>query len=310
MPAAPTGAGVSYLQPAPSVAVPVQQVRYRTTWVRTPTTTYRTIVTYDPATGSPTTAMQPSTTYTWQLRRVPTGGQGGWFSNAFGNLFGPAYPPPAQPVGVYVPAPAPVVAPGWFGSPAPAGPTTPVYPAPPSAAPGIPYGSPVPLSSPTPSSGWVPSGGTPALPATPTPADQVPRLSPNEAQGLQNLQPIPETRNFAPANNGGSLLAPPPLLSPPKAPAAPPSAPANVSPVPDPDAGAGRSQVPAAPSLYDPNGRTARVLPLSTRWPAAPIRWSEPAAVAGSPTVTAAGLSKPAETPTASDADGWQAVRP
>ena len=325
MPAAPAGAGVSYLQPAPSVAVPVQQVRYRTTWVRTPTTNYRPIVTYDPATGWPTTAMQPCTTYTWQLRRVPTDGQGGWFSNAFGNLFGPAYPPPAQPVGIYVPAPAPVVAPGWYGSPTPAVPTTPVYPAPPSGAPSITYGSPAPLSSPTPSAGWVPSSGAPALPATPampappsgigspgtpTPADQAPRLSPNDAQGLQNLQPIPETRNFAPANNDASLLAPPPLLSPSKTPAAPPSAPASVSPVPDPDAGAGRSQVPAAPSLYDPNGRTARVLPLSTRWPAAPIRWSEPAAVAGSPTVTASGLSKPAETPTALDADGWQAVRP
>jgi hypothetical protein len=325
MPAAPVGAGVTYLQPAPTVAVPVQQVRYRTTWVRTPTTNYRPIVTYDPATGWPTTAMQPCTTYTWQLQRVPTNRQGGWFSNAFGNLFGPPSPPPAQAVGVYVPAPAPVVAPGWFGSPTPVAPAMPAYSAPSSAAPGMPYGSPAPLASPTPSSGWVPSGSSPGLPATPmmpappagtgspgtpTPADQVPRLSPNEAQGLQNLQPIPETRGFAPANNDASLLAPPPLLSPSKAPAAPPSAPANVSPVPDPDAGAGRSQVPAAPSLYDPNGRTARVLPLSTHWPAAPIRWSEPTLVSENPTVTASGLSKPAETPPAPEADGWQAVRP
>ena len=167
MPAAPVGAGVSYLQPAPTMAVPVQQVRYRTTWVRTPTTNYRPIVTYDPATGWPTTAMQPCTTYTWQLRRVPTNGQGGWFSNTFGNLFGPPYPPPAQPVGIYVPAPAPVVTPGWVGSPTPAVPATPAYPAPPSAAPCIPYGSPAPLSSPAPSSGWVPSGSSPTPPATP-----------------------------------------------------------------------------------------------------------------------------------------------
>lgn len=323
MPAAPAGAGVSYIQPAPSVAVPVQQVRYRTTWVRTPTTNYRPIVSYDPATGWPTTAMQPCTTYTWQLRRVPTHGQGGWFSNAFGNLFGPAYPPPAQPVGTYVPAP--IAAPDSLGSPTPGAFAMPAYPAPPSAAPNVPYGSPAPLSSPPPSSGWVPSSGVPTLPATPgtpappsgtgssgtpTPADQAPRLSPNDVQGLQNLQPIPETRSYAPANSDASLLAPPPLLSPSRTPTSPPSAPSNVSPVPDPDAGAGRSQVPAAPSLYDPNGRTARVLPLSTHWPTAPIRWSDPAAVPENPTVTASGSSKPAETPAAMDADGWQAVRP
>ena len=319
MPAAPVGTGVSYLQPAPTMAVPVQQVRYRTTWVRTPTTNYRPIVTYDPATGWPTTAMQPCTTYTWQLQRVPTNSQGGWFSDWFGNLFGPPYPPPAQPVGTYVPVPAPVVAPSWVGSPVPAAPATPAYPAPPSTAPSVPYGSPSPSSS------WAPSSGVPTLPATPgmpappagtglpstpTPADRAPQLSPGEAQGLQNLQPIPELRNYAPANSDASLLAPPPLLSPSKTPAAPPSPPANVSPVPDPDAGAGRSQVPAAPSLYDPNGRTARVLPLSTRWPAAPIRWSEPTAVSENPTVTASGLSQPAETPPALDANGWQAVRP
>jgi hypothetical protein len=327
MPAPPTGAGVSYLQPAPTVAVPVQQVRYRTTWVRTPTTNYRPIVAYDPVTGWPTTAMQPCTTYTWQLRRVPTNGQGGWFANAFGNLFGPPYPPPAQPVGIYVPPPAPVVAPGWGGSPAPAMPAPPAYSAPPGAAPGVPYGSPAPLSSPTPSSGWAPSTSPPVqtappampipptgtgAPGAPAPADRPPQLSPGEAQGLQNLQPIPEIRSYAPpANNDSTLLAPPPLLSPSAPPTAPPPAPpANVSPVPDPDAGSGRSQVPAAPSLYDPNGRTARVLPLSTRWPAAPIRWSESTAVSENPTVTASGLSKPAETTPAPDADGWQAVRP
>jgi hypothetical protein len=325
LPAAPTGAGVSYVQPvvpvAP-VAVAAPQVRYRTTWVRVPTTSYRPVVTYDPATGWPATGMQPCTTYTWQLRRVPGEGSGGWFSNTFGNLFGPAYPPAGQAVGTY--APAPLASPGWLGSAAPAVPVTPVYPAPPSVAPGTTYGSPAPFSSPTPSPGWVPSSSAPlqptapafsappagtGSPATPTPADQPPRLSPNEAQGLQNLQPIPETRSYPPANGDASLLAPPPLLSPTKPPAAPQNAPANVSPVPDPDAGTGRTQVPAAPSLYDPNGRTARVLPLSTRWPAAPIRWSEPSAVSENPTVTAAGLSKPAGTPAVLDAGGWQAVR-
>lgn len=331
MPTAPVGAGVSYLQPAPTAVVPVQQVRYRTTWVRTPTTNYRPIVTYDPVTGWPTTAMQPCTTYTWQLRRVPETGQGGWFSNTFGRLFGPPVPPPAQPVGVYVSPSVPVVSPGMGGVPASAVPTVPAYPAPSG---GTPYGAPAPLTSPplpsppltspSPPSGWTPSTNPATLPAGPgvpapatgfggpstaTPADRPPTLAPTEAQGLQTLQPIPENRNYPPPGNDSSLLAPPPLLNPSKTPpAAPPVSP--VSPVPDPDAGAGRSQVPAAPSLYDPNGRTARVLPLSTRWPAAPIRWSEPTLVSENPAGAASGLSKPAVASPAPDADGWQAVRP
>lgn len=333
MPTAPVGAGVSYLQPAPTAAVPVQQVRYRTTWVRTPTTNYRPIVTYDPVTGWPTTAMQPCTTYTWQLRRVPATGQGGWFSNTFGKLFGPPVPPPVQPVGVYVAPSAPVVSPGLGGVVAPTVPTAPAYPAPAYATPpgSTPYGAPpplpsAPLASPPASSGWTPATSPAPLPVAPgvsapaagvgapgtaAPADRPPTLSPNEAQGLQTLQPIPENRNYAPPGNDSSLLAPPPLLNPSKTPpAAAPTAPPNVSPVPDPDAGAGRSQVPAAPSLYDPNGRTARVLPLSTRWPAAPIRWSEPTAVADNPAVAGTRPSQPAAASSAPDADGWQAVRP
>ncbi|HPM81061.1 MAG TPA: hypothetical protein PLF81_10190 [Candidatus Anammoximicrobium sp.] len=333
LPAAPTGAGVSYAQPvspvppvAPvaPVAVPAPQVRYRTTWVQVPTTSYRPVVSYDPATGWPTTTMQPCTTYSWQVRREPTVGGGLW--EPFARLFAPWSAPQAQPVGSY-PA-APVTAPGWpaVGVPvtpsypppttaAPAATALPGLPAPPAATPGAPYASPAPLSP-----GWTPSAApslptTPAAPtgagspATATPADQPPRLSPNEAQGVQNLQPIPETRSYPPSNNDSSLLAPPALLGPPKTPAAPQSAPVNVTPVPDPDAG--RKQVPAAPSLYDPNGRTANLLPLSTVWPTAPILWpqSRPS-VSENPTVTASGLSKPAATREAPEADGWQAVRP
>ncbi len=126
---------------------------------------------------------------------------------------------------------------------------------------------------------------------------------------MQSLQPIPETRSYAPANNDASLLAPPPLLDPPKVPAAPQSAPANVTPVPDPDAG--KKLIPAAPSLYDPNGRTAQLLPLSIRWPAVPILWPQKRpAVSENPTVSASGLSQPATTSQPLDADGWQAVRP
>ena len=165
----------------------------------------------------------------------------------------------------------------------------------PSAAPSLP-------TAPTPSSGT-------GSPATPTPADQPPQLSPNEARGLQSLQPIPETRKLAPTKDEASLLAPPALLGPPKTQAAPQSAPASVTPVPDPDAG--RKPIPAAPSLYDPNGRTAQLLPHGTPWPATPILWPQSRrAVTENPTVTASGLSEPAGTSAPIDTDGWQAVRP
>jgi len=126
---------------------------------------------------------------------------------------------------------------------------------------------------------------------------------------LQSLQPVPEIRSYAPANGPTSLLGPPALLDPPKTPAAPPSAPANVTPVPDPDAG--KKLVPAAPSLYDPDGRTAQLLPLSTNWPAAPILWPQKRpAVAEIPAVSASGPSRSAANSQPLDADGWQAVRP
>ncbi len=111
LPAAPTAAGVSYVQSVAPVVAPAPQVRYRTTWVRVPTTSYRPIVSYDPATGWPATTMQPCTTYTWQIRREPTAGGGVWAP--FANLFAPLSAPPAQPVGTY-PA-APVTSPGWPG---------------------------------------------------------------------------------------------------------------------------------------------------------------------------------------------------
>jgi len=330
LPAAPAGAGVSYVQPVAPVVAPAPQVRYRTTWVRVPTTSYRPVVTYDPATGWPATAMQPCTTYTWQLRREPAAGGGIWTPLA--DLFAPLSAPPAQAVVSY-PA-VPVTAPVWPGVAAPAVTGAPAYPptttvapgatsvpglpAPPSLAPSAPSTSPAPLSP-----GWVPSAAptqpaVPAMPAppagtgapaTPAPADQPPQLSPNEAQGLQSLQPIPETRSYAPANGDTSLLGPPALLDPPKTPATPQSAPANVTPVPDPDAG--KNPVHAAPSLYDPDGRTAQLLPLSTRWPAALILWPQQRpAVADIPAVSASGSSHPAANSRPLDADGWQAIRP
>jgi hypothetical protein len=306
LPAAPVGAGVSYIQPAVVAATPVQHVRYRSTWVRVPTTNYRPIVNYDPATGWPTTTMLPCTTYTWQMQRVPAEGPANWLLDPLRNLFGPTSPPPVPAVGIYTPAP----------SPAPTFSAAPAYAAPPNIAPSSPYGTTAPLAPPTASPGWVPSDAPapampapqmgPAGPAGKTPADQPPQLSPNEIQGLQ---PIPEIRRYAPANNSAPPPTPsPPLLNP--SPPVPSAAPPLISPVPDPDAGNSRSQVPAAPSLYDPDGRTARVLPLSSRWPAVPIRWPEQPAVSESHAVAAVGLSKPAQSPAALDTAGWQAVRP
>lgn len=333
-PAAPAGAGVSYVQPVAPVVTPAPQVRYRTTWVRVPTTSYRPVVSYDPATGWPATTMQPCTTYTWQLRREPAVGRGIWAP--FTNLFASLFAPPAGPLGSYPSAPVtgPAVGPVWPGAAPPAATGTPAYPpspnivpgatpvpgwpAPPTVAPQSPYTPPA-----TTSPGWVPAAApsqpaAPAtsvpptgtgVPATSTPADQPPRLSPNEAQGLQNLQPVPQTRGYVPADGGTSLLAPPALLDPPKTPPAPQTAPIPVTPVPDPDAG--RRQIPAAPSLYDPNGLTAQVLPFSIRWPTAPILWPQkPPAVSGDPAVSISELSPPAATAPRRDAGGWQAVRP
>jgi len=307
LPAAPVGAGVSYFQPAVVAPTPVQHVRYRSTWVRVPTTNYRPIVNYDPATGWPTTAMLPCTTYTWQMQRVPVAGPANWLLDPLRNLFGPAAPPGAPAVGIY--APAPIVVQGGTDSPAPTLPAAPAYTGPPSMAPPSPYGTTAPLSPPTASPGWMPSGASaPTMPAPqtapagPAPADQPPQLSPNE---IQRLQPIPEIRRYPPADDGATQ---PPLLNP--SPPAPPASPPLFSPVPDPDAGSSRSQVPAAPSLYDSDGRTARVLPLSSRWPAVPIHWPERPAVAESPAVTPFRLSEPTPSPAALDTGGWQAVRP
>lgn len=321
MPSAPVGTGVSYIQPIVGASPPIQQVRYRSTWVRVPTTNYRPVVNYDPATGWPTTTMLPCTTYTWQLQRVPADGPGSRLLDPLRNLFGPAYPAPAPAAGALVPAP--VAVPGWTGSAASVAPVTPGYAAPsystPSVPPSAPYGATTPLAPPTPSPGWSPPGSTApsTVPAAPLPpagsgvppgpaaADQPPQLSPYEAQGLQ---PLPEIRRYPPVNQGQTPAAPSPLLSP--SPPSPPASPPGVSPVPDPDAGNGRPQVPAAPSLYDPNGRTARVLPLSTHWPVAPIRWPERVARPSQPMVTAAESQELDPSPALLDTHGWQAVRP
>lgn len=319
---APAAAGVAYVQPVAIAPAPVPQVAYRTTWVRVPTTNYRPVVTYDPATGWPATAMQPCTTYTWQVQRVPADGPGRKFLDSLRDMFRPAPPVPAQVVGIYAPtaagAPAAAGAPPGSALAEPAQ-AMPAYAAPPGLNAQPSPGPTVPLSPPTPSPGWAPSAApsqppaiAPAAPTAPVqaapggasggtqPADIAPRLSPNETQGLQ---PIPENRGYPPSGYGATPAAPPLLGPTQSAQPTPPTAP--LSPVPDPDARKTRTQVPAAPSLYDPDSRTARLLPLNVRWPAAPIQWSP------QPAVTEAATPVDAHLPTITrDADGWQSVRP
>ena len=97
------------------------QTRYRTTWVPVPTTDYRQVVSYHPTTGAAVTSLQPCTTYTWQMRRVPVSA---WSAplQAAGpprGVSSPSYGIPATP------GMAPSAPPGTFVPPATPGPTVP-----------------------------------------------------------------------------------------------------------------------------------------------------------------------------------------
>jgi len=83
----------------------------------------------------------------------------------------------------------------------------------------------------------------------------------------------------------------------------------DLTPVPDPDAGTDRKQVPAAPSLFDPNDRTAN---RSARpaWAYSTIAWPEkPKGVI--PQRTPAEVTKPlaVEEKEEFDSGGWRSVR-
>ncbi len=49
----------------------VPQTAYRTSWEKTPVTTYRPVTSSDPCTGCTVTCMKPCTNYTWQMKQIP-----------------------------------------------------------------------------------------------------------------------------------------------------------------------------------------------------------------------------------------------
>jgi hypothetical protein len=128
---------------------------------------------------------------------------------------------------------------------------------------------------------------------------------------LQNIQPIPDTRNYPPEEPNGTAdpakqneadnrsQKPIPLTDP-----TPP-----LTPVPDLDAASGRKQVPAAPSLFDPRDRTASY-GIRRAWAISPIVWPDGSQPVEARTVTAAMSAEPEKETDNLDADGWQAVRP
>ncbi|TVS19332.1 MAG: hypothetical protein EA424_08825 [Planctomycetaceae bacterium] len=238
--------------------------RHQTAWARVPTTTFRPVVTYDPVTGGSTTTMQPCTTYTWQVRRVP--------------FFGLGRPQPffqdgsAAPIG-YMVSPAP----GFIdaGTYAPAAPTTPYY-TPPAGSPAVPptsVPSPLPLESAPPAPGasqWQPSNA----------ADQPPTLTPSEAQGLQSVPP-PRYQQRVPLIDPADTRWPanvnPPSIE-------------SLQPLPDPDARpqneTPQTETPqTVPALFGPNDRTAtyRLRPAAML---TPIVWPDQSNESHAPTAT------------------------
>jgi len=149
------------------------------------------------------------------------------------------------------------------------------------------------------SSGWSSSGGASDA------ASQPPSLAPGEAQGLQNLQPVPTIRNYTPI----------PLSDPVETRKA--QEPANetpkpkldVQPVPDPDARTDKKQIPAAPTLFDPNDRTALRL---LRSPAmlTPIVWPETTRSSEFRTARNDSSATTTSEPVPKDTGTWRVVRP
>lgn len=256
------------------------EVRYRTRLMRVPTTNYRPVTTYDPVTGTATTGVQPCTTYSWQFRRVPY------------TTYRPIYSPARGPWSV----PGSPAVTGYYPGAVFSGASTTC--APPTATP---YYTPPPTPT------------TPALPSTSqpnTPADEAPSLSPTGLPPLQNSQPGSSTSNYPPLESSGeSTDATPHEVK--KEPSRPAGGVLDMAPVPDPDAGADRKQVPAAPSLFDPNNRTAN---RSARppWAYSTIAWPDRPKEAirqqqQPPEATEHHADREKEE---LDTSGWHAVRP
>lgn len=220
-PAMPTGAQVAYYAPAGTAAVacptcprPVAAsgptivnyapyTAYRNAWARVPVTVYRPVTAIDPATGRPVTVVQPCVVNTWQVQRVPVGGQS--FVSRYQPLPVSGAAPPAVvvspnavpgaavcPQGICTPGAATTV---WPSTVAPAttvpsgvmpGAPPAVYPSSPSTLPGTSLGPPAAPPATQPPSFL----GQPArvAPGGGTPADQRPVLGPNEG-GTLNYPP-------------------------------------------------------------------------------------------------------------------------
>jgi hypothetical protein len=197
---------------------------------------------------------------------------------------GPLTTTPSAPY--YTPPPAASVAPGTsapLGLPAP--PATQLS-VPGTAIPSVPGPQPPPATSPA------------------IPADQPPSLLRSDG-----LQPIPDTRNYAPSPPSGI-----PSFQGSSSNSFQPSAPAtngkvDLTPVPDPDARSRGKSGPVVPSLFDPRDRTAG----RGVWPVcavAPIVWPEKSRRQAVRTATAEIMVESSERSEAPDADGWRAVRP
>lgn len=245
------------------------EVRYRTRLMRVPTTNYRPVTTYHPVTGTAVSSIQPCTTYSWQFRRVPY------------TTYRPVYAPARAPwVAPSIPAvtgyyPGTVVSTPSTTCAPPA--TTPYYTPPPtSITPSLPSAPAFP-TTPGPSS----APGSLSTPGGSTPADQAPSLSPPGLPPVENGQPETTIRNYPPMEpiegaNGKSNdeFTDGKSNEVKKEPAPPEGDILQLTPVPDPDAGADRNKVQAAPSLFDPNDRTAN---RSARpaWSYSTIAWPD-----------------------------------
>lgn len=263
------------------------EVVYRTRLTRVPTTNYRPVTSYDPATASNVTRMQPCTTYSWQFRRVPHVN------------YRPVYAPAATTG--YVPGAyaAPSYSPGATHAPATTTPAAPYYSTPAQQViPSVPPQQVLPGTS----------GVSPSAQPT-TPADQQPSLSPTELPGVQNGQPVPSIRKYPPTPPLDDIPSKKADEKPKKS-APSTGAKLNLTPVPDPEAPGRRAHTPVAPRLIDPRDRTAS---RTTRpaWSYSPIVWPEKPAARTSvqPAVVEA---PPVEEPKKPELDsgGWRAVRP
>lgn len=286
--------------------------RYRTAWTRVPVTSYRPVASIDPNTGASVTVLQPCTTYTWQLARVPV-------STLRPTAYAVAYAPQATATssGYYSAATvaqpaigsgcascatggatyaAPSSAP--YAAPSTGGPTY-AAPASPSAAPAVPAG---------------PAGSV--GPAETAPADRPPSLNPDGLNQGASFRTAPRGKAAAPQQSV-RVDRPRPKFE----------IGSGIKPVPDPDAPQQRTTEEEdrdegrdegrddddAVELHNPRDRTA-AMPQRRTWAFQPVSWSR-THVDGSPDSAAAAAVH--ETPVATtpssadewDASGWKSIR-